>query len=153
MASNIFLQLDGIKGEAEDQNHKEWIELSSYSTGASNSTVFAHLGKAKHGSAYFQGFACEMGMDASLVKLMESCLNGTVIKKGVIDIAGNDKKSLLKYSLDNILVTNLDLSGEGRAAKVSFTLETVVVKLETFAADGKASGAVAFNRSLNTVVK
>lgn len=152
MPSNIFLQLDGIKGEAEEEVHKGWIEISQYSTGTNNTTNFAHLGKAKTGAAYFQGISCEMVRDSSVIKLMESCLKGTVIKKGVLDIVGNDKKSILKYSLENILVTNLDLTGKGTSNGVSFTLESVIIKVEVFAADGKAAGSITFNRSLNTAV-
>jgi len=32
MASDIFLQIDGIKGESTDSEHKDWIELLSYSS-------------------------------------------------------------------------------------------------------------------------
>ena len=32
MASDIYLQIDGIKGESTDADHKDWIELLSYSS-------------------------------------------------------------------------------------------------------------------------
>ncbi|PYD85162.1 hypothetical protein DNF23_50555 [Pseudomonas syringae pv. pisi] len=29
MASDVYLQIDGIKGESQDSGHKDWIECSS----------------------------------------------------------------------------------------------------------------------------
>lgn len=152
-SKNIFLQLDGIKGEAEDDKHKEWIGIQGFSTGMSNSTEFTHIAKAKPGSAYFQGFTMIMDMDASVVKILDACLAGTVIKKAVIDIVGNDGKSQLKYTLENVLIANIDLGSEGTNTSVSISVEFITVKVEIFAADGKAAGSVGWNRATNTIAK
>ena len=29
MASDVYMQIDGIKGESQDDRHKGWIEVSS----------------------------------------------------------------------------------------------------------------------------
>ena len=29
MAIDVYLQIDGIKGESQDDKHKDWIELTS----------------------------------------------------------------------------------------------------------------------------
>jgi type VI protein secretion system component Hcp len=35
-ATDYFLKLDGVRGESTNKDHKEWIEVLSYSWGASN---------------------------------------------------------------------------------------------------------------------
>ena len=40
-ASNIFLKIPGIKGDATDAAHNGWIEISSFSWGMSNATSVA----------------------------------------------------------------------------------------------------------------
>ncbi|HEV3436619.1 MAG TPA: type VI secretion system tube protein Hcp, partial [Gemmata sp.] len=36
MASDYLLEIDGIKGESQDDKHKDTIEISSFSWGATN---------------------------------------------------------------------------------------------------------------------
>jgi type VI secretion system secreted protein Hcp len=31
MASDVYLSIDGVKGESQDSDHKDWIEILSYS--------------------------------------------------------------------------------------------------------------------------
>ncbi len=33
MAFDAFLKIDGIPGESSDENHKDWIELTSFKHG------------------------------------------------------------------------------------------------------------------------
>ena len=35
MAIDVYLQIDGIKGESQDDRHKDWIECTSVNWGVS----------------------------------------------------------------------------------------------------------------------
>jgi type VI protein secretion system component Hcp len=48
-AFNAFLNLDGIKGESQDDQHKDWIELDSFSFGATNTEPGSQSGGAGTG--------------------------------------------------------------------------------------------------------
>lgn len=57
MASDVYLQIEGVKGESTDEQHKEWIEVLSVVWGNDQptagviSTAGGHtLGKASFGA-------------------------------------------------------------------------------------------------------
>jgi type VI secretion system secreted protein Hcp len=41
MAVDYFLELDGIDGESKDSKHQDWIELGSFSFGATQTGSFS----------------------------------------------------------------------------------------------------------------
>ena len=54
MATDIFLTLDGIKGESIDDKHKEAIDVVSWSWGLSNEGTFHSGSGGGAGKANFQ---------------------------------------------------------------------------------------------------
>lgn len=54
MAVDMFLKIDGIKGESQDKKHKDEIDLSSWSWGASTG---AHTRRAA--AAVLARFRCK----------------------------------------------------------------------------------------------
>ena len=54
MASDYLLEIEGVKGESQDDKHKETIEISSFSWGLSNAGSFQSGGGGGAGKANFQ---------------------------------------------------------------------------------------------------
>jgi type VI secretion system secreted protein Hcp len=54
MAFDIFLKIDGIKGESSDAQHREEIELASFSWGASQQGTTSSGGGAGAGKTTFK---------------------------------------------------------------------------------------------------
>ena len=78
-AVDMFLKIDGIKGESQDKTHKEEIELLSFSWGVSN----AGSGAFGMGSGSRQGvrighqcYEARRQVDTELVEVLLSGKNG-----------------------------------------------------------------------------
>src|SRR3954469_17757981 len=82
MAVDIFLDIEGIKGESKDHKHKDTIDVLSWSWGASQSGT-AHMGGgagAGKVSVRDPSFAPYLYMSSPTLTL--HCCNGKHIKKG-----------------------------------------------------------------------
>src|SRR5262249_49610743 len=85
MAVDMFLKLDGIKGEAIDKNdpsHKDEIRILAWSWGMSNSGS-AHLGSgAGSGKVNVQDLSLTKYIELASPDLMRSSCSGKLSKKG-----------------------------------------------------------------------
>ena len=77
MAVDMFLNLDGVKGESKDKAHTQEIDILSWSWGMSNSGS-AHVdGGAGSGKVSVQDLSVTKYIDSSSAKIMLSCCDGT----------------------------------------------------------------------------
>ncbi len=65
MAVDVFLKLEGIKGESSDSTHKEEIEILSYSWGISQTGTMAYGGGGGAGKADFSDISLMKRLDSS----------------------------------------------------------------------------------------
>jgi type VI secretion system secreted protein Hcp len=56
MANAIYLKIDGAKGTSLEKEHKEWIEIESYSFGGSQASTQSYGSGAGSGRVSFQDF-------------------------------------------------------------------------------------------------
>src|SRR3954466_3049656 len=98
MASDIFLKLDGIKGESLDDKHKDEIELQSFSFGASNFGRVAAGSGGRVGKASLQDFHFVMKSNKASPTLFLSCVSGKHISTAVLTVrkAGGTQVEYLK---------------------------------------------------------
>src|ERR1700704_5685866 len=76
MAVDIFLDIEGIKGESKDSKHKDTIDVLSWSWGMSQSGT-AHMGGgAGAGKVSVQDINFTHYLDKSSPTLMLHCCNG-----------------------------------------------------------------------------
>ncbi|MDR0760180.1 MAG: type VI secretion system tube protein Hcp, partial [Treponema sp.] len=68
MAGTYFLQLEGIEGQASDSAHDKWLELISFSHGASQ-TVSIQRGGDVAGQGKFEPFVITHAVDKATPKL------------------------------------------------------------------------------------
>ena len=120
MASEIFLKLPGIDGEATTKGFESWIQLLSYTEGLSQPHS-AQVGTGSGaGKADWIEFQFSKVTDKSTPKLKEACAKGTHIQdaKVVIREAGGD--SPVEYGLyefKDIMVTHISTSGQDGGGK------------------------------------
>ena len=87
MAVDMFIKMDGIKGESGDKSHKEEINVLAWSWGMSNSGS-AHLGGgAGSGKVNVQDLSLTKYIDKSSPDLMLCCCNGKHIAKAQLTSA------------------------------------------------------------------
>ena len=75
-AFDAFLEIDGIKGESKDKDHKNWINVSSFSWGMTN-TPAAGGGGAGAGKVSFHDFHFVAKLSKASPQLLAAAAGGT----------------------------------------------------------------------------
>jgi type VI secretion system secreted protein Hcp len=150
MAYDAFLNLDGITGESQKQNHTGEIDIMSFSWGASTSTHIGTGTGASVGKCSVSDFSVMKTSDSASPVLFQKCCDGTVIATGVVtlqrQVQGNATPYLV-YNFNNVYVTNLSWSGSGGAGdspmeSVSFCFQVGTVDYTPQKDDGSAGTAI-----------
>jgi type VI secretion system secreted protein Hcp len=114
MASDAFIQIGSVKGEATDDKHADWIEVYSWSIGATQSgSPYATTGSTT-GKADVSDFNFTHPLDLSSAKLFELCCTGENTPKVVFEAqksAGKSKQVYIKITMENAIVSSVQPSG------------------------------------------
>lgn len=113
MAFDAFLKIEGIPGESADRDHKDWIEILSWSWGSSNPSTVGPGSGGGAGKVQMQDFHFVHRVDKASPKLMESCCNGQHIKDAKLSVrkSGDQPVQYLKVTLSDILVSSFQVGG------------------------------------------
>jgi len=134
MAVDMFLELDGVKGESVDKAHKDKIDILSWQWGLSNGGTFHHGSGGGAGKASFADISVTKYVDAASPNIMLFCANGKHFAKGKIIVrkAGENPLEYLTVSFEKALVTAYSTGGSGGAQRITenVTLNFAKVKIE-----------------------
>jgi type VI secretion system secreted protein Hcp len=113
MAVDMFLKLDGIKGESGDLKHKGEVDILSFSWGASNTSAFGTGGGGGAGKVSVRDISFVHRIDKATPKLMLSCATGQHIPAATLTVrkAGRTPIEYLKVTLSDCLVSSFQVSG------------------------------------------
>jgi type VI secretion system secreted protein Hcp len=157
MATDYFLKLDGIQGESADDNHKNEIQLMSWSWGATQTTTVAGTGGSGAGKASLSDVNVMAYFDAATPKFFKSLCKGDHIATGTMTAvkAGGNGKPYLQVDLAEIYVTSLQVSASSEIPTISVSFSYNQMKVEYFKQDEKgnltSTGAVTYNTKANKV--
>ncbi len=151
MAFDAFIQLGDIKGESNDDKHKDWIEVLSYGFGAqqSQSGTASSAGSLASSRVNIQNFSFTHNLDIASPKLFEYCCNGKTIPKVTITLnrAGGDKQKYMEYKLTEVIVTSVGRGGDSGSdsqdvptESVSLAFAKIEMTYTKIGTDGKAAG-------------
>lgn len=142
--AGVYLHFEGIKGEATDRAHKNWIEVLSIDWGAAAGTSSAEpLGKGPGSVGLVKRH------DKATPKLNEACASGERFKTVRIHAekasdSGARKTGYTKYVLTDVIITNCSggSSGDGSSTE-ALTLNFAKVKwnYDKAVGEGTAGGA------------
>jgi type VI secretion system secreted protein Hcp len=144
MAVDMFLKLDGIPGDSTDANHKDEIQIESFSWGVSNSSRVAAGSGGGAGKVAFQDFHFTASSSKASPNLMLACANGQHIKTATVTVrkAGQSESEFLKYTLTDVLVSGwADSSTSDGNPEDTFTLN--FAKVVTSFSPTEPTGALA----------
>jgi type VI secretion system secreted protein Hcp len=116
MAVDFLLEVDGIKGESEDHKHKDTIELSSWSFGATQSGSMAHGGGGGTGKATVHDLTfVSTHVSKASMPLFTACATGQHIKKATLYVrkAGKEAQEYMVIKLTDIVVSSYQTGGHG----------------------------------------
>jgi type VI secretion system secreted protein Hcp len=142
MAVDMFLKIEGIKGEAQDSKHKDEIDVLAWSWGMSQSGT-THTGSgAGAGKVNVQDISITKWLDNASPNLMLYCCNGKHIKEMKLTVrkAGEKPLDYLKITMENGLVSSVSTGGSGGEDRltenISLNFQKVHVQYFKQKADG-----------------
>jgi type VI secretion system secreted protein Hcp len=116
MAVDMFLKLDGVKGESKDKTHIQDIDILSWSWGMSNSGS-AHQGSgAGSGKVNVQDVSITKYLDSSSPKIMLSCCDGAHFATAMITVrkaGGDNPVEYVTIKMQEVLITSVTTGGSG----------------------------------------
>ncbi|MET3134043.1 type VI secretion system secreted protein Hcp [Oxalobacteraceae bacterium GrIS 1.11] len=110
MAIDVYLQIEGIKGESSDDKHKEWIECSSVHWGISQpkSATASTGGGHTAERAELQDILFSKLADMSTPILLQTCAAGKTIPKAKFEFlradGQGDRIKYFEIELENVLI-------------------------------------------------
>ena len=119
-AVDYFLKIDGIKGESQDDKHKDEIQIESWSFGLTQTGSFGQGGGGGAGKASFQDVHFTCGTNASSPKLFIASATGQHIKSAILTCrkAGGKQEEFLIVTLSDILVSSYQTGGHGASGEL-----------------------------------
>lgn len=131
---DMFLKLDGIKGESQDAKHKDEIQIESFSWGLAQVGSFGHGSGGGAGKVNVQDITISKQVDKASPELMLACCNGKHIANGLITVrkAGEKPLEYLKIKINDILVSGVSTGGSshGDIPTESLTLNFAKFQVE-----------------------
>ena len=144
MAVDMFMVVDGIKGESKDKAHKEAIDVLAWSWGLSNSGSFHTGGGGGSGKVNVQDLSFTKYVDKSSADLHLACCNGKHLKnaKLIVRKAGEKPLEYMIIELTECLVTAVTTGGNGGEDRLTenVTLNFSKVHFEYKIQDEKGAG-------------
>jgi len=117
MAFDMFLKVEGVKGESTDSIHKEWMEVMSFSHGLSQAPggALSSEGALTGGRADHSDFSIVKRLDSASPTLAILLCRGSAIKEIVFELcrATGDKTTFMKYTFKNCIVSGYRPGGSG----------------------------------------
>ncbi len=144
---DMFLEIDGIPGEATEKGHEHWIPVLSVDWGVSQAIAAHHGGGGGAGKAEFRPAAFMAWTSAATPLLFEACASGRHIADARFEAlrAGDRPMVFVRWDLEDILVTTLGMSG-GTPIAGSFELSYRRIRVTTYAQDPKGGPGTATAR-------
>lgn len=153
-SGNMFLKLDGIKGESTDSKHKGDIEIESFQWGVGRSSqAFGSGGGA--GKTTFQSFKITKALDKSSPLLLNAAATGKHYKEADLLFAhkaSGKEMDFLEIKLENVLISSIQDGGSARGApqeNITFSFQKAE---EIYLSNGKQQGAVKIDFAANKAV-
>lgn len=133
MAIALFLKVDGADGESKNAKHANWVDLESFHWGANQPSTMERGGGGGAGKVTFHDLTAVAPVDKAYPALLIKCASGEHI--GKVEIAGakagGDELEYFKITLEDVLVTNVDVSGaKGAEVMANYSFQAAKVKSE-----------------------
>ena len=151
----IIAYFDGIPGECDEEDHKDWMEIESFAFSMSKPTMGASGSSRRRGTVVFEDVQVTKYVDKATPKLMEAAALGTVIHEVIFEfrrVIGEELVVFHKYEFENALITSYTCTGStgDLPPEDSFSMNFEVVKVTYTEYDesGKPAGNVEFEFSV-----
>lgn len=143
MAVDMFLKIDGVKGESYDHKHKDEIDILSWSWGLSQSGTAHQGGGAGAGKVNVQDVSITKYVDKASPELMQRCCSGKHFPSATIVIrkAGENPLEYLKIQMDEVLVSSVSTGGTSHDDRLTEHIALNFAKFEVTYKEQKKDGS------------
>ncbi len=147
-----YIKFDGVDGEAQDDKHKGWSDLSSFSQ-AIHKPGTGTGATRRRGDVVLEDIMITKEIDKADPKLAEAVCKGKVFPKVEIHCTASytdaGRVTYYAYELKNVQVVNYNISGHTQAdqvpvADVSLNFEEIKVTYTETDSQGKKKGNVEY---------
>ncbi len=144
----MFIKFDGINGESFDANHKDWIDVLSFSYAVAQSTSTASGGGSGVGKANFGNFMFTHYNDTASPNMMKYCAEGKPIPKVVFSAtkAGPGNPEYMKITFNEVFITAINDIGATNSPRsleeISFSYAKIEMEVKKQNADNTMGAAV-----------
>lgn len=160
MAVDMFLKIDGVDGEAQDDHgHSKEIVIEGWTWGMSQSGTTHVAQGGGSGKVSVQDITVTKFIDKSTPNLITACCVGKHFKEATITVrkAGEKPVEYVVIKMKDVLVTNISTGGNGGDDRIS---ETVTLNFAEFdytylpqKTDGSADGKISSKFSITKNTK
>ncbi len=149
-----YIKFDGVDGEAQDTNHKNWSDILSFSQGIRVPGGGQTGPTRRRGDVVMDDINIVKELDKASPKLAESMCNGKVFPKVEIHVTASytdaGRVTYYAYELKNVKVSNYNIGGSGQSEDVpteqmSLNFEEIKVTYTENDAAGKKKGNVEYS--------
>jgi type VI secretion system secreted protein Hcp len=132
MASDIFAKIGDIKGESQDDKHKDEIDVLSYSWGVSQAATMAFGGGAGAGKAQFSDFTFTTNVNKSSPLLFKACATGEHIKEATISVRkkGETPQDYLILKMTDVMISSYNAAGSSGGDRPTESINMAFAKIE-----------------------
>jgi type VI secretion system secreted protein Hcp len=146
MAVEIFLKLDGIDGESIKSGAEGWIELFSFSNGASNPSSVAFGTGSGAGKVDLSSLSLQKQLDKASPKLFLNCCAGTHIATGQMIVreatGGDTTQTYFQYDLTEVFIDSISWGGSAGGGKPSESVSVSAKSLQVTYLPQDSTGTV-----------
>lgn len=145
MAQDVFLKIEGLKGEAKDTVHKDEIDVLSWSWGMSQSGTMHVGGGGGGGKVAIQDMNVVKYVDKSSTELMLRCCSGKHFPSATLTVrkAGDKPLEYMVVSLTDVLIAHVSTGGTGDNDRLTEQVTLNFAKVKVKYQEQSQTGGVA----------
>lgn len=115
MAFDAFIKLTGINGPVVRKGLEKFIELYSFSFGASNPVSINSAGGMGAGKVSLSSLSLMKKSDATSPEIFQACCTGKHFDEVLVQLfkAGGTQGKFIEYKLEDVMVESIQWSGSG----------------------------------------
>lgn len=151
-AEKCFLNIDGIRGESQDAQHKDWIDIESWSWGESNTGNQSVGGGGGAGKTSPQDFHFVMRMSIASPSILRRCSTGEHIQVALLECwkdTGKTQYDYLKILFQEVFISSYQTSSSGQNSvgsmdQISFNFAKILLEYRQLQSNGTVGGPAQF---------
>ena len=127
MAVDMFLRIEGIKGESKDSKHADQIQVLSWSWDVSQTGTAGTGGGLTAGKVEHHDIIVRKLVDKASPVLYKFCCNGDHIPSADLYVrkaaGGSEALEYLVIHFDDLIITSFELGGQPQADQIEESLK------------------------------